>query len=850
MQARKAGGRTGKVGRPAGLVLAAIVLCGGWFAQPASGAPPARTPEDEAFSLAFKFFQDYQYPQAEINFSNFVARFTNSTHRADAILYQARSRLGQSNYAGALDLLQQSSARAGGLLPEYVFWMADARSRIGDWPGVIGLLQQTNGPAAAEAKSELAARGWLLLGEALLHEKRPDEGEKLLASANPAGWSQEMRWQRQYLLCRLRLAGGWKEAALSTSSNLLELALDPRQQAASVYLQGRILEELDRRAEAIAVYATNLVESQPADVQGPALARTIPLTVALNPLPQAIQALETLIAQHPQAQTLDLARVSVGELYLKLYVSPPNPAPTTNALAAADIITNTNSLGAALTNFTIVIRDFTNSAWLPKAHLDRGWCYWLSTNIPSAKADFEEAAARLTLPQDQAVARFKLADAQFFLTNYPDAARNYSLVLTNKIPEVTNALFDLALYQLAEADVRLGDEEGAANAVEKILRWYPVSYFDLGNRALLLLGEDWNRKTNYPRARAVFTDLLARAPHSPLATQVQYAIARTYDLEGQWKPAISGYEQWVTNNPGATNLLAEVQFHLALAYGKAGLTNKALEDFTNFVATFPSNALAPWALNWVADYYYDQGLFVSAEKNYQKLFQNAGAGELAYEAQFWAGKSALARQGIGDATNYFLNLIKDTNAPRDLVERVYFAMGDISFQQYLANPTLENLTPAVNFISKLTNGAPTNAIAVEALGRLGDYLMQWAFKNPDSNSCAAVSNIYETIAAFPAAAVSVSARSQAEVGLAYVAKQQGQSDLAVAHCYNVLNFDPFDSYWVKCAGELAAQICEDQQRWSNAYMVYRRVLDAVPAARPVLAKKMAFALARWNETRK
>ena len=830
-------------------MLALLVVWGGWFAQTASGASPAKSPEDDAFSLAFKFFQDYQYPQAEINFSNFLARFTNSTHRADAILYLARSRLEQSNDTGALDLLQHSSAGAGALLPEYVFWMADARSRMGDWPGVIGLLRQTNSPlAAADAKSELAARSWLLLGEALLHEKRPEEGEKMLAGANPAGWSQDLRWQRQYLLCRLRLAGGWKEAALSTSTNLLELALDPRQQAASVFLQGRILEELGRRADALAVYATNLVDSQPPDVQGQALARTIPLTVALNPLPQAIQAVETLIAQHPQAQSLDLARVSVGELYLKLYAGPPNRATGTNAPAAPDIKTNT--LGAALTNFTIVIRDFTNSALLPKARLDRGWCYWLSTNIPAAKADFEEAAARLTLPQDQAVARFKLADAQFVLTNYPDAARNYGLVLTNKIPEVTNALFDLALYQLAEADIQLGDEQGASNAVDRILRWYPVSYFDLGNRGLLLLGEDWNRKTNYPRARAVFTDLLARAPRSPLAPQVQYAIARTYDLEGQWTPAISGYQQWVTNYPGATNLLPEVQFHLALAYGKAGLTNKALADFTNFVASFPSNALAPWALNWVADFYYNQGVFVSAEKNYEKLFQNPGAGDLAYQAQFWAGKSALARLGIEDATNYFVNLIKDTNAPRDLVERSYFAMGDIFFQQYLANPTLENLNPAINAISKLTNGAPTNAIALEALGRLGDYLMQWAVRNPDSNSYAAVSNIYQTIAAFPAAAVSVSARSQAEVGLAWLAKQQGRPDQAVAYCYNVFNFDPFDPYWVKCAGELAAQICEDQQQWSNAYMVYKRVVDAVPAAHPVLAKKMAFALARWNETRK
>jgi hypothetical protein len=81
---------------------------------------------------------------------------------------------------------------------------------------------------------------------------------------------------------------------------------------------------------------------------------------------------------------------------------------------------------------------------------------------PAAKVDFEEAAAHLPFSQDQAVARFKLADAQFFLKDYAGAASNYSLVLTlyDKMPEVTNALFDLALYQIAEADIHAATRKG------------------------------------------------------------------------------------------------------------------------------------------------------------------------------------------------------------------------------------------------------------------------------------------------------------------------------------------------------------------------------------------------------
>jgi len=866
MQARELIGKMRRMAG-AGLLLAAMMVCGGGFGPPARGA----TPEDQAFRVAFKLFQDSLYPEAETHFDDFLARYTNSTHRADAILFLARARLGQSNFDGAITLLQKNSADAGGLRLDYIFWIARARAasgdlknaadgfaaaakevplspprldasydevepsfdeaeahaRMGDWPGVIRLLQQTNGPfqlaIGMDAKSEFAARGRLLLGEALLREQRPDEGESVVLGLDPAALTRgDLRWQRQDLLCRLQLAEGRAGAALAASTNLLELALDPREQAASFFLQGRILEKLDRPADALAVYAKNLTDAQPPEIQREALARTIQWTLALNPLPQAIQALDTLIGRRPpQAPGQDLARVSLAEWCLK----------------------DTNLLDGALTNLNLVVSNFTNSPLLGRARLDRGWCDWLSSNYAAARVDFQEAAARLPLPQDQAIARFKLADAQFSLKDYAGAASNYALVLTNKTPEVTNSLFDLALYQIAESDIRRGDAEGAGAAVDKILRWYPESYFGIRG-SLLMMGGDWNRKYDYDKARNVFNGLLEKSPHSPLLPEVEYAIARTYDYQGNWNQAISRYKEWIPRHAGDP-LLPEVQFHLALACGKTGLTNDALAGFTNFAARFPSNALAPWALNWVADYFYNQKDFSMAEKNYQELFQkHPDAGDLAYQARFWAGKSALAGQENQDAYDYFLKLVNLTNAPPALVARGYFALGDIFFLQYQANQTISNLNQAIAALAKLTNGAPSSAIAVEALGRLGDYYMAWA-DNHDTNTYAIVKQMYGTIVHFPQGSVAPAARCQAEFGLGVVAEKELHPRQALEHYCNVV-YDSADSdpYWIERAGESAARICEDGQNWRDALAVYKRILAAAPALRPALEKKMAAAQAR------
>jgi tetratricopeptide (TPR) repeat protein len=410
---------------------------------------------------------------------------------------------------------------------------------------------------------------------------------------------------------------------------------------------------------------------------------------------------------------------------------------------------------------------------------------------------------------------------------------------------VTNGLFDQALYQIAEADINLGDDEGARVATDKILRWFPGSY--LGDRGLLLLGEKLDRRQD-------FMDLLKRSPNSPLAAKVEYDIARTYDHEGDWNAAIRHYDGWVTNHPG-NPLLPEVEFYRALANGKAGMGTNALMEFTNFVARFPSNSLAPWAQNWVADYYYNQQAYPLAEISYQELFQKfPQAGDLAFQARFWAGRAALANQEIDDARKYyFLPLVNDTNTPPALAAQAFFALADAAFQQFQANPTNGTfLDEAIAAVSKLTNGAPTNAIAVEAFGRLGDYYAYYADPKSDTNVYAKAVQMYSAILSFPATNVSVATRSQAEVGLGVVAEKEDLPRLALAHYLRVLyEYDPnhFDPYWVETAGEYAARVCEGQQQWVQAVNAYRRVLEAVPSLAPVLEKRIAAAQSRAEAAR-
>jgi TolA-binding protein len=856
-----------------------LFLCGGLLLPGTLRA--AKSAEDKALAAARALFDDHQYNLAETKLNNFLAAYTNSPHLPYAILYLARSRLEQSNYDGAIQLLANSVPQAGDLAADYVFWIASARldkgeyepaaegfanllknpnaprplqlaavcneaeawSKMKNWPRVIDLLQKPDGAfrklAAEYPKNSIVTRSLLLLGEAFLAQGKYDDGEKVAGGIDLAGLGPEWQWPRQYLLCRLELAGGRAGEALQNSTNLLDTASGPRHRAASLFLRGEILEALGRTAEALQSYTNNLAGDLPPEDQRQALAKAVALILAQNKIQDAAQLLDSYVTQRTNGAALDLARLSLGELYLKIYYNPA-PARTTNGPAAA----GTNYLQEALTNFESVIRNFPASPLTAQAHLDRGWCYWAESNMAGANADFQTAADHLPHSPEQAVARFKLADTEFYQHDYGAALTNYNLLLQEYagVESVTNGLFDQALYQIVQASLARGDLDNALAALRKILDWYPDSLF--GDRGQLLIGQ--SRRYDYAMARRVFNDLLERSPHSPLLPEVEYAIARTYEQEGNWREALRDYDGWVSRHAAsAPLLLPRVEYSRALVYGKAGMETNALALFTNFVARFPSNSLAPWAENWVADYYFNQGGYQLAEENYQLLYQKfPNAGDLPYQARLMAGRAALAGQRAVEAAQYFSDLVNITNAPASLVAQGYFALGDTFLQQFLDNPTNGTyLNEAIKAISNLTNGAPTNPMAAQAYGRLGDYYMHWADMQwepkHDPKVYTDAVQMYLTVLNFPATNVDVATRSQAEVALGRVAEQLGQPDQALAHYCKVLyELDPdhFDPFWVEQAGKAAARIYEQQRQWDKAIKVYQRVLKAVPSLRPVLEK--------------
>ncbi len=851
-----------------------------WTGTWAQAASPA---ENRAFDSAVKSLQGELWDRADREFADFIQKYPASERYADAVVLESQALFQQKKYAGVIELLAAQQLHADKSADQFAYWTAEshfhssnfqaaadtfaqlarqypasgrrlaalfgeaeARAKLGDWPRVIEVLRTPEAPfqqmARTNMANDLVVRGFLLLGEAELAQSDYAAATATLRQLSVDALKPELKWDWQYLLCRVDLEGGHPEVALQACTNLLAWSAgSPELRALSADFEGRILEESDRLPEAIRAYETNLSPEAPEGWQRQAMLNVVELTLRQNQAGLAAQKLEDFLAKQPNAKDSDLESLTLGELYLKEYFAEWPKTPST-------AVAGTNLLQAAREKFVRLITTSTNADYTGKAHLNLGWCLWEEGKIAESEAAFSNAVQRLPFSEDLAVARFKLADIQYRQRDWAGAITNYTYILMRFAPLalVKHELFERALYQILRANLEQTNLPAATEAMRKILEWFPDG--SLSDRSLLLAGEGWSRGQNPARAREVFSDFITRFPLSALLPEVKLAVARTYEREANWLAAITNYEAWVavyTNNPA----LPRAEFSLAWANEEAGLETNALRLFTSVVARFPTNELAARAQYWIADSYWKHDDFQNAESIYQDVFTRWTNSELAFPARMMAGRAAMARDGYSDAITYFTNLTGNPKCPPGLQAQALFACGDA----LVASASITNLAPcqeALTYFNLIAKTYTNSGIAPLAWGRLGDCYLLLGTNDPSQYELAG--NAYQTVMNSPLA--DLAARSMAEVGLAGMLERLARLNpptnqistlkLARDHYLNVVyganrrDREKPDAFWVKEAGLAAGRLEEELGEWKQAMKLYERLQQDLPPLQSNLVKKI------------
>ena len=863
--------------------------------------------ERRSYESAVAAFTNSFWSAAESDFGDFNHRFPESKLRPDAILFQAEARYQMSNYTGAILLLSNNVASASNRVDQYLDQMAkaylattnyahaadtyarlavyfpssplrlnaavgeaDAQARIGQWKQVIELLQNPNGAFQQSAKSaapDASARGYLLLGEAQL---AVGDAKGAAATAERLGQqalSPEMVWRRWLLQCRAELAQSNPALALThITNNLAPLAGSSGNaalQAETAAFQATVLRQLKRHDDAIAAYQKNLVDTAPVTRQREALLNIADLSRIQGQLPAAIQTLTNFLAIHSNSPAADVVLLALGELQLRQYAA--NAATATNASPGAPL--TPDLLQQARSNFDAVVWRFPRTEYSARALLDQAWCLSFGTNLVATRDAFARAANALDNSEEKATALFKLADMQLALRDYAGAVANYRSIIEDYAgaPDVRADLFEPALYQWFRAAMEVPDMASATNALEKILTLYPNGF--AGPQALVLGIQGFVRQGNTAGARNCFRRFQELYPTNALASAAALAVARTYEADADWPAAITNYDKWVAAHP-ADPALARAEYQRAWANYMAGRETNALTLFTNFVARFSTSELAPRAQFWVADHYFNQGAYLTAEGEYQKVFLNTNwpVTELTYEARLWAGNTAMARGSPENASTYYTTLTSNpAGCPPNILGEVLFAYGDALTTQVksevsgdtnrtrlgeaiLGETNRARLADAIAAFHRIT-AVPTNLLVSEAWGRIGDCYQELG---QYTNAIGA----YDQVLAVSNAPVAV--RRQAWFGKGLVTEKMaelappGRREELFQEAANdyesvLTKAAPWpdekpETYWLQNAAIAAGRVYEEKLNnpaaAANVYKQFRAALNELHAPSETLASRL------------
>ena len=385
----------------------------------------------------------------------------------------------------------------------------------------------------------------------------------------------------------------------------------------------------------------------------------------------------------------------------------------------------------------------TVRSWARRIWTAAGASGWRET--PTAWPISKPPRSRRVLPpsEDLAVARFKMGDAFLAQNDFTNALENYRAVLEDfaNFPAVAGVLGDRALYQSLRANLDLTNLEGASDALEKILKQFPAS--DLAPDSALLYGEGLAAASRPAAARAVFQQFLAQFPGSPLRPEVEFAIARTYELEQDWPDAIAGYQGWLEDFPDQ-RFASAGGLRAGAGQFPGWKRNERVRTVHQFRRAVSGQPATDAAGAMVAGRLFLQPRRGQLRGRGEKL--RTRLPEFSDERPCLSGahdggprrRSAAGLQGRH--RDYFSTLEADTNCPTDLRVQAAFAHGDalMWMNSTVTNDPLHNFSVATNEFASIIQLNPTNEAAARAWGKIGDCYLQLSSYDAATNAYAQV----------------------------------------------------------------------------------------------------------------
>ncbi|MBI4423000.1 MAG: tetratricopeptide repeat protein [Elusimicrobia bacterium] len=237
---------------------------------------------------------------------------------------------------------------------------------------------------------------------------------------------------------------------------------------------------------------------------------------------------------------------------------------------------------------------------------------------------------------EKSLAKIKTPEAQFYLGK---------TFLLSKRPYLAAAAFERLVRDYPgtelkeEAEFFIGDSfflakdyDGAITKYQRFINRYPESRLKVS--ALFRIGSSHFQKEAYVDARANFQAVLDRYPQDFFAPLAQYFIAESYLVNNQMREALFAYTKVITQYPETIKISPLAHYKLAWTEFQVGDYAQAAQTCSNFIALYPTNALAKNVYLVLGNSLLAMKRHSEAVTAFQRIIDLAPTSEIAEQALF------------------------------------------------------------------------------------------------------------------------------------------------------------------------------------------------------------------------
>ncbi len=346
------------------------------------------------------------------------------------------------------------------------------------------------------------------------------------------------------------------------------------------------------------------------------------------------------------------------------------------------------------------------------------------------QARMEERLERWSQAEDlyaRAVAAYEEEDAR----RIPLRVKRADMAFASGEPEEAYEIYDKVLTAMGDHDLRghvmfhaavslfEADGDRLRDAVRRLreLR-VDMPQDPFAEKALFQIAILQQEAGQFSPALGSFTSYLSEYPEGEYAVDAMVDKGISAYRNNYYKIALAQFEQVMESSPQHPRAEQAISLRGWMLY-LMGRDEEARKVGDAFLTSFPDSEYEPHVRLWLAGMSFNRGQYEQAEAEFTTLAQKAEAVEVRIQAQYYAGRAALARKAYTNALEHFnaaLDLAGENGEETlamDYVQESLFYKGD-------AQTELDRFDEAIVTFNRFITQYPESYLRYAAVGRRGD----------------------------------------------------------------------------------------------------------------------------------